>query len=212
VGADDTSEAPSVDQGFETWVDTKEAQLGRNLRSDELYNELNKFDAQQVRLEARQLAATKADTGPYLGAYSPTGTNLGDVVAATGLAYAGGAFDPTEEDQPEPEDLAGVVDPEVTGATLFAENPALYSIGIENLNPNAPVEGYPLVPTTFAAQGGTVNYPRRIGQITGPGTGTSDSIPAMLSNGEFVMTKRAVDGAGGPGTMYDMMRNFEMRT
>ena len=64
----------------------------------------------------------------------------------------------------------------------------------------------------FAAQGGTVNYPRRIGQITGPGTGTSDSIPAMLSNGEFVMTKRAVDGAGGPGTMYDLMRNFEMRT
>lgn len=29
------------------------------------------------------------------------------------------------------------------------------------------------------------------GKVTGPGTGTSDSIPAMLSNGEFVMTAEA---------------------
>lgn len=29
------------------------------------------------------------------------------------------------------------------------------------------------------------------GKVTGPGTGTSDSIPAMLSNGEFVMTAKA---------------------
>lgn len=29
------------------------------------------------------------------------------------------------------------------------------------------------------------------GKVTGPGTGTSDSIPAMLSNGEYVMTAKA---------------------
>ena len=29
------------------------------------------------------------------------------------------------------------------------------------------------------------------GLITGPGTGTSDSIPAMLSNGEYVINARA---------------------
>ena len=29
------------------------------------------------------------------------------------------------------------------------------------------------------------------GKVTGPGTGTSDSIPANLSNGEFVMTAKA---------------------
>jgi hypothetical protein len=29
------------------------------------------------------------------------------------------------------------------------------------------------------------------GKVNGPGTGTSDSIPAMLSNGEFVMTAQA---------------------
>ena len=34
------------------------------------------------------------------------------------------------------------------------------------------------------------------GYITGPGTGTSDSIPAMLSNGEFVIRSAAVDRIG----------------
>ena len=34
------------------------------------------------------------------------------------------------------------------------------------------------------------------GYITGPGTGTSDSIPAMLSNGEFVIRSAAVDQVG----------------
>lgn len=29
------------------------------------------------------------------------------------------------------------------------------------------------------------------GKVSGPGTGTSDSVPAMLSNGEYVMTAKA---------------------
>jgi len=58
-------------------------------------------------------------------------------------------------------------------------------------------------------------YPRRTGQISGPGTGTSDDIPAMLSDGEFVMTAKAVRGAGkgsrreGAKRMYAMMRKLE---
>ena len=73
-------------------------------------------------------------------------------------------------------------------------------------------------PTTLLAQGG---------YIEGPGTGTSDSIPAvikqggvpvqeaLLSDGEFVMTEAAVKGAGngnrkqGAANMYAMMRDFE---
>jgi len=73
-------------------------------------------------------------------------------------------------------------------------------------------------PTTPFAQGG---------YIEGPGTGTSDSIPAVikqdgvpvqeaaLSDGEFVMTEAAVKGAGngdrkqGAANMYAMMRDFE---
>ena len=40
------------------------------------------------------------------------------------------------------------------------------------------------------------NFPVMDGQIDGPGTETSDDIPAMLSDGEFVMTAKAVKGAG----------------
>ena len=53
------------------------------------------------------------------------------------------------------------------------------------------------------------------GHIMGPGTGTSDSIPAYLSDGEFVMTADAVKGAGngdrkkGAANMYAMMSKFE---
>jgi hypothetical protein len=68
------------------------------------------------------------------------------------------------------------------------------------------------------------------GMIKGPGTGTSDSIPAMiyqnggpvqeamLSDGEFVMTADAVRGAGGgdrakgAAKMYEMMSRLERRT
>jgi len=73
-----------------------------------------------------------------------------------------------------------------------------------------------------AASGGIIEkyvemYPRRMGHITGPGTGTSDDVPAMLSDGEFVMTAQAVRGAGGGSrekgvrNMMDLMKNFEMR-
>jgi hypothetical protein len=62
------------------------------------------------------------------------------------------------------------------------------------------------------AQGG---YPRMTGAINGPGTETSDSIPAMLSNNEFVFTAKAVRAAGGGSArqgakrMYALMHQLE---
>jgi hypothetical protein len=57
--------------------------------------------------------------------------------------------------------------------------------------------------TVAMAEGGdmdaTINiedFPAKDGQIDGPGTEVSDDIPAMLSDGEFVMTAKAVKGAG----------------
>lgn len=46
------------------------------------------------------------------------------------------------------------------------------------------------------AEGGQVLDMRTGGESIGPGTGTSDDIPAMLSDGEFVMTAKANRGAG----------------
>jgi hypothetical protein len=71
-----------------------------------------------------------------------------------------------------------------------------------------------------AAAGGIMSsaaYKRAHGPVNGPGTGTSDSIPAKLSDGEFVMTAKAVRGAGdgdrmaGAKKMYQMMRELEKR-
>jgi len=59
------------------------------------------------------------------------------------------------------------------------------------------------------------NFPRRQGPINGSGTGTSDDIPAMLSDGEFVFTARAVRNAGGgsrrkgAARMYKLMKKLE---
>jgi len=59
------------------------------------------------------------------------------------------------------------------------------------------------------------SFPRRQGPINGPGTGTSDDIPAMLSDGEFVFTAKAVRNAGGgsrrkgAARMYKMMKMLE---
>lgn len=52
-------------------------------------------------------------------------------------------------------------------------------------------------------------FPRKQGQINGPGTGTSDDVPAMLSDGEFVITAKAVKNAGGSRPMYQLMRHLE---
>lgn len=59
------------------------------------------------------------------------------------------------------------------------------------------------------------NFPRKTGPINGPGTGTSDDIPAMLSDGEFVFTAKAVRNAGkgsrrkGAARMYKLMKMLE---
>ena len=60
-------------------------------------------------------------------------------------------------------------------------------------------------------KGGILDFPEKDGMINGPGNGQSDDIPAMLSDGEFVMTKQAVVAAGdgdrekGTKKMYEMM-------
>ena len=54
-------------------------------------------------------------------------------------------------------------------------------------------------PVMAYADGGNVSdedFKRKTGKINGPGTETSDDIPAMLSDGEFVFKSQSVRGAG----------------
>jgi len=90
--------------------------------------------------------------------------------------------------------------PDIQASGIFMQNP--------NQGPKNTIGG-PVnqqQPMILAAGGG---------EIKGPGTGTSDSIPANLSDGEFVMTAEAVRNAGGgdrnlgAARMYDLMSRFE---
>jgi hypothetical protein len=116
-----------------------------------------------------------------------------------------------------------------TTETLGGSGPYAYSRP-EIFYPGAPQKrgeltyDYGTIPY-YAAAGGTPEFPREngIGAIEGPGTETSDSIPAMLSDGEFVMNAKAVKGAGyaagatddyearklGAQKMYETMDNLE---
>ena len=88
----------------------------------------------------------------------------------------------------------------------MAEGGSLPNKGLEALNRVAPevvdrmgynMGGY-VMPMQYA-EGGNVameDFERKNGMINGMGTETSDDVPAMLSDGEFVMTGRAVRGAG----------------
>ena len=140
------------------------------------------------------LPDSKGDPDP-LRKYGPA--FLAAIAAGKGL----GAFDEAEVDQSQSQPFGGL-----TGGGLLAQNPGRYSPGV-------PSRGY--------AQGGGISnleaFPRRNGGISGPGTPTSDDIPAMLSDGEFVMTEAAVRGMGngnrqrGIQNMYQVMDNLESR-
>ena len=91
--------------------------------------------------------------------------------------------------------------------------------------PDAPVDNMPIPdqgmtiggPAQFN-DGGAAYYPRRNGGIMpSEGSGTKDDVPAMLTAGEFVMTRDAVKGAGngnlnsGINKMYGMMDRLERK-
>ena len=91
---------------------------------------------------------------------------------------------------------------------VYGKVPGFANIG------DAPVGGVNVIPFSQygpglmgKAMGGEINglktlglrqggFPRKNGKIAGPGTETSDEIPAMLSDGEFVINSRTVRGLG----------------
>lgn len=81
-----------------------------------------------------------------------------------------------------------------------------------------PDQGMTIGAPQMLNNGGTAYYPRRNGGIMpSEGSGTKDDVPAMLTAGEFVMTRDAVKGAGngnlksGINQMYGMMNNLERK-
>lgn len=172
----------------------------------------------------------------FIGKYGPGTALVGAGLMATGafkepapdMAAANRALSPF----PTPDPSRGTfAQPRAVGSNVLVPTPGVFPgatpaptppvylpTGITN-QPKGVTQPYNMpglynVPRQYR-DGGTAEYPRKTGPINGPGTGTSDSIPAMLSDGEFVFTAKAVRNAGGGSRrkgakrMYKLMQALE---
>ena len=125
------------------------------------------------------------------------------LAGAAGLAFGGSG----KQESAAPTNLGP------TGVELLRQNPAQYGFNVANFQAR-PVPPVTRVPTYSP---GFPRYAKDGGHIAGPGTGTSDDVPAMLSDGEFVLTAKAVRGAGngsrkeGAKKLYKLMNDLEKR-
>lgn len=149
------------------------------------------------------------DTGDYLLAGS---LGLG---AAGALGLLGGPDEPEYGPrQPDPQGKAW--DVMFQGETYDLDDPTQKQAYTQaKTEAQKPDFQYDLDAVRFA-EGGAMGYDVPVrGEVSGPGTGTSDSVPARLSDGEFVLTAKAVRGAGGgdrdigAARLYDMMAELE---
>lgn len=149
-------------------------------------------------LEDKQYEALLTTNPGIVRKYGPS------VALGLGATAAFGGFD-----RPVPPKVKSMAE---KATERYEEDPERYSLLPQNFTYFGPRRGTPRY--AYAAAGGEM-YPERIGAIAGPGTGVSDDVPALLSDGEFVMTSRAVRGAGngsrrkGVRRMYELMRRFE---
>lgn len=148
--------------------------LNRKLQAHQEYTDAKKELAdKEVEIEQTKLEAIKSVTGGLASAFEALGENnkafailsktlaLAEIAINTGKALAAGIAQ--SQSVPFPANIAAIAT--TVGAILANIATAINT-----------------VKSAKFATGGLV---------TGPGTGTSDSVPAQLSNGESVMTARA---------------------
>mgnify|MGYP003624303755 FL=1 len=166
-----------------------------------------------------------ADTGGvYANGGLVQGYNMGGQIQPQGLAALNQGQMPTMNGQ-----MPNLSDPMTAASLAMAvRSPEMrYGSIMAQSNPNPmmaqsnPMVSNPMMSRPMMSQ--PMQGYAMGGYIEGPGTGTSDSIPATiyqnggpvqearLSDGEFVMTKAAVDGAGGAAQMYRMMHGLEKK-
>ena len=181
------------------------------------------FDAAEQYLKDKGMDVTTGAIKDVMDQASGGYTILPTVGATLGIGALAGGFkqipaaeleDPYDSPSPAEDRLAANPEMYTTGVPGAPSYRSLYDVMVPTVR--QPIYQQFVEPVQTAAAGGEMqNFPRRTGYIGGPGTETSDSIPAMLSDGEFVMNAKAVRGAGGGSRergvrkMYDMMRAFE---
>ena len=166
-------------------------------------------------------AASGGGIADFFGGLSTSdyllGAGLG--LGALGLAGAlGGREEYSFEERPEPVGKDFAMTGRLRDGTIVQLNdPEQLKKYRQEIQTRPDPNDY-IVPTSdiklTGAEGGIASLMDG-GEVTGPGTGTSDSVPARLSDGEFVLTAKAVRGAGGgdrdigAARMYDMMAELE---
>jgi hypothetical protein len=181
-------------------------QVKTNLGFETAGSEVLDQEAKNAILEAQNLDPSKisfeqaVDSGYIKSPAAQSGANLGALantaalVAPPLIASAG-----QEEDMSMEERFPGFYNiyPENAYLGMFGNRvPTVADGGIMDIRY---MDKY--------AMGG--EFPRKQGQISGPGGPKDDLVPAMLSDGEFVMTAKAVDNAGGPRAMYNLMNKLD---
>ena len=162
------------------------------------------------------------------GIFSGTAGEIAKKLVKNPLVLAGGvgalAYALTPEGKLPEEDLGKLSEPQRTAYDQYLALADKNSAEAQSLKQKAGIfSPYADSPQTLAniagisladAQRYLANFAGG-GEVIGPGTGTSDDINAKLSDGEFVMTAKAVRNAGGgdrnvgAARMYDLMRRFE---
>ena len=135
-----------------------------------LHDEMNK-GAQKEAQSMQMSFQAASDLAGALGGLAEEAGASAPVVAMLGIAQAIASSKAFSSSATVWDGIAGAVAAISTITTIISQ--------IKSLN------------STAAEEGAKYHYARG-GLVTGPGTGTSDSIPARLSNGEAVMTARAV--------------------
>ena len=193
-----------------------------NLRKGSSVDSYSPFDTKSTRHLKPTFREYISEIKSGVGKLLPGGQDFGEGLSQIGGAIAespgksallglgalgaSGYFTPAA---PSPYDLYGI--DMRRGYDLYNKNPYDYKMSI--LRPD--ISYYADRNRAFAEGGIAQNFPRKSGAINGPGTGTSDDIPAMLSDGEFVFTAKAVRNAGGgdrkkgANKMYSMMKSLE---
>jgi len=173
-----------------------------NNKDANIINNPDDFTSLQVEKAAKRLLEGKGVSGKGIG-------GLGTLQAlGLGLGASAVLGNVIGEPKSAKVDRSEIYQPEVTNE--FAFNPNMQFTRPEIVSPIVRPDFSP----TLAAEGGVMDL-RQGGESEGPGTGTSDDIPAMLSDGEFVMTAKAVRGAGGGDRregakkMYEAMDRLE---
>ena len=189
---------------------TKDLMINKNIERLEAIKEITVAPAEKQKLENQieelknKLSKVKAAIGGMIGiekgkydqrpdyqAYAE-----GDMVEDSMLEKPVGMDEDMDDEDITDEDLEGM-DAIIDTSALSQEEENLLDEAVE-MHPELEAIIPKLVATEFTDDG----------EVEGPGTGTSDSIPALLSDGEFVFTAKAVKHLG-VDKLRKMMKDAE---